>query len=212
VLVSFLAERPVVPVFAPGSRPGTVVPGDADDSPVVLGVAGHVGGGIRPPLRDPDQARVNKLEALAQPRDLIPGPEADLGVDAAVVQGFEPRGQLRLPLRAVVADDEVASGGKRVAQGGDDGRGLGVIGDEMQHRGQEHGDGLAEVQQELGSGIGENRARLAEVTLDDDGVGVVAQQEPAVGDGDFVVVHVHHAGSGCGGLGDLVDVVLRRDA
>jgi hypothetical protein len=67
--------------------------------------------------------------------------------DAAVVDVLERGHQVRLLVPVGVTDDEVASRGECAAQGGDDVRGLGVVGDEVQHRGQDHGDGLAEVEQ-----------------------------------------------------------------
>jgi hypothetical protein len=64
----------------------------------------------------------------------------------------------------------------------------------------------------LGLGGGEDLIRLAQVGLDDGGVGIVLQHEPTVGDGDIVVVHVDHARSWGGTLGDLVNVVISGDA
>ena len=65
----------------------------------------------------------------------------------------------------------------------------------MQDGDQEHGDRLGEIKQQLGFLVGEDLGRFPEVALDDGGVWVAVQQEPAAGDGDgnVVVVHVDDA-------------------
>src|SRR5262249_6992863 len=84
--------------------------------------------------------------------------------------------------------------------------------DKVQDRDQEQGNRLAEVEQQLRLGRGEDLVRLAQVGLDDGGVGVVAQDELAVGDGDLIVVDVDDPGPGGDALGGLVAVVLGGDA
>lgn len=68
---------------------GEVVVGDADHSPVSFGVLGDVVGRVGAPLGDPDQAGINEGEFVAEPFYLVPGPCAELGGDAAVVDVLE---------------------------------------------------------------------------------------------------------------------------
>jgi cytochrome P450 len=189
-----------------------VVAGHADESPVLGGVLGDVVTGFWPPLGYPDQAGVHEREALAEPGNLVTRPDGQVSRGAAVVDAFERGCQARPFVTAGVADDQVAAGCERVAEFGDDAPRLFVVGDEVQHRDQQHGDGLGEVHQQLGFGVADDLGRLPQVTLDDGGVGVVGQHEPAVGDDDIVVVDVDDARAGGRALGDLVDVVLRGDA
>src|SRR5581483_7762746 len=165
-----------------------------DEGPVPGRVRGDIIRGLGPPLGYPHQARVEQGEAVAEAGDLVAAAHGQLGGDPAVVDVLERGRQAGLLVPARVADDEVAAGGERVAQGGDDVRGLAGVRDEVKDGDQEHGHGPGEVEQQLGFRVGQDPGRLAGVGLDDGGVGVVGQQEPAV----------RH--------GDVVDVVLGRDA
>ena len=82
----------------------------------------------------------------------------------------------------------------------------------MQHRRQQHRDRPGEVDERPDDLVGHDPGRLAQVRLDDGRVWVAFQDEPALRDRDLVVVNVDHARSGRGGLGDFMDVLLRRYA
>src|SRR5690242_21886720 len=118
---------------------GAVVAGDADEGPVPRRVRGDVAGGFWPPFGYPDQARFQQGETVAQAGDLLAAAHGQLSGDAAVVDVLERGRQARLLVPARVADDEVAPGRERVAQGGDDVRGLSGVRDEVQDGDQEHG-------------------------------------------------------------------------
>ena len=103
-----------------------------------------------------------------------------------------------------MADDQVAAGHQGVPQGGHD-LGDGVLaGDEVQHRHQQQPHRLGEVDEQLGFRVGEDLGRLAQIGLDDGGVRVIVQDEPAVRDRDLVVVHVDDPRARPGLLGGLV--------
>jgi hypothetical protein len=84
--------------------------------------------------------------------------------------------------------------------------------DEVHDGDQQHRHRAAEVEQQLGSGVGQDLGWLAQVGLDDRGFGVVLEHEPAVRHRDLIVVHVDHTRSGGGTLRDLMDVLLGGDA
>ena len=86
------------------------------------------------------------------------------------------------------------------------------IGNAVQDGDEQRGDGLVEVDQPLDLGAAEDAVGVAHVRLDDGGVGVLLQQRAAVRQDDGVVVDVHHPGLRVDLLGDLVDVVLGRQA
>src|SRR5689334_6978231 len=111
---------------------GAVVAGDADEGPEPGRVRGDVARGAGPPFGYPDQARFQQGEAVAQPGALLAAAHGLLSCYSAVVDVLPRRRQAGLLVLARVADDEVAPGSERVAQGGDDVRGLPGIRDEVQ--------------------------------------------------------------------------------
>ena len=66
-----------------------------------------------------------------------------------------------------MADDEVASGGERGAQRGDDLPGAVIFGDEVEDRDEQQADGLSEVDQAPGFRVVQDDARVAQVGVDD---------------------------------------------
>ena len=83
---------------------------------------------------------------------------------------------------------------------------------EMQDRDEDEPDRLGEVNQPACLGMGQNRGRIAQVSLDNSGPAVAGQQLAALGHGDRVAVGVQHPRVRRDQLGDLVHVARGRDA
>jgi hypothetical protein len=167
--------------------------------------------GVRPPLRDPHQARLGKLEAAEEPHHLGVGAVSllDRHVPADLVPGLR---HLVDDVRGDLGHGQVAAGRARADEPGDDAVRVVGVRDQMQDRHQHDRHRLGEVERLRGPV--EDRAGVAQV-----GVQVVGgtlrsagEQRAGVRQHDGVVVHVDHPAAGGHGLRDLVGVGRRGDA
>src|SRR6266508_1737174 len=194
--------------------PGHTGPGAAATDGVAVHRVVRLGR-FRPPLAEPDEARVDQLKAGEEARDLGLGPGRArrggvLPVHVELVGRL--REQVVEGLGRGMRQDQVAAGRERVDELRHGGVRLLVVGYEMQHADQQHTDRLGEVQQALHRGMAENARRGAQVALHRGGQFVAGEDVQALGHRHGVDVDVDHPGVGRRLLGDLVDVAGGRDA
>jgi hypothetical protein len=111
-----------------------------------------------------------------------------------------------------MGDRDVAARGQRVTERRDDPWRVVVLGEEVQHGDEQHGDRLTEVEVGPYVGVGQDARGLAGVPSDGDGPLVAGQQSPGVNQHDLVVIDVDHPRVRVDALGDLVDVPGRGKA
>jgi fatty-acyl-CoA synthase len=147
-----------------------------------------------------DHARRHELQAVEEGHDLFGRMDVQ---GRGRVRGAEGLGHLGLP--GPDGDDHVAARRDRPGERARHlPRGGGV--EEMQHAGQQHANGLGQVDEPGQLRIGEDGGRVAHVTGHDHHALGLPQQRGGVRDHHRIVVHVRHFGIRGGALGDVVGV------
>jgi len=85
-------------------------------------------------------------------------------------------------------------------------RGILLVGDEVQERGEQHHHGPAQVDHAAGRGVGQDLAGFAHIPPDGGDTRAGGEQRVGVGKGHPVVIHVHHGRAGDDAAGYLVHV------
>src|SRR5690606_32810703 len=104
------------------------------------------------------------------------------------------------------------AGREPLPDGGEDPRRIVLVGQVVHHAAQQRRERGGEVEQADRGDLVEQLAGAPQVGRDDGGLVVDGQQRAGVGEHDGVVVDVDDPHAGVDGPGDLVDVVLARQA
>jgi DNA invertase Pin-like site-specific DNA recombinase len=137
---------------------------------------------VWPPQRHLDQAGLDQIPAVEERGNLGAGPQGHRG-GGVVVHGGRLLGRGRPEVPGSVRQGQVAARGKRVAEDGQDVRGVLPFGDEVQDRDEQQRHRPGEVDERADFGVGQDGLGVAQFGQHD--VGGAAARQQRVG------VHVH---------------------